>query len=412
MQWLPCQFTDEHVFINNEGHTETRLIHREAMLQFGQKGDAPVNPNAITFLIASSKLDLRRYVEEVEAEQLECDLRRYSTEGIYVRWPVMGAQEYNRWFSWTLRHSRGLFTVTGFLRHPSDEPPPGEQDYRKWPPIADREVLTTTVAMAIKTKTPLVKVALMSQPKLHCQFDVDHKGANVTVEWHWQHRGERNKLFSYTSRTGQTQGSGVGLKALAAGDATYTLPLSKMSSEGTYICSVSVTPLFSNVDIILHIEETPRVTLNVGPTLSLLEGEDHKVVCEANNYYPLDVEITWYEQDPAVSGQRVGAPLPKLLDNVLLSSHKHNKEQTYSLSAFFYLKASLRQSGKQFTCSVSHQSLKVPIKKHFILNVQESGSWMFNLCVGFTVISLLAMLFVMLRYLHSARKNAVEKKPY
>lgn len=120
--------------------------------------------------------------------------------------------------------------------------------------------------------------------------------------------------------------------------------------------------------------ELPRVTLNVGPTLSLLEGEECKIVCEANNYYPLDVEIAWYEQNPAASGQRVGAPLPKLLDNNLLSSHKHNKDQTYSLSAFFYLKASLRQSGKQFTCSVSHQSLKVPIKKHFILNVEGEES--------------------------------------
>lgn len=108
--------------------------------------------------------------------------------------------------------------------------------------------------MAIKTKTPSVKAGLMSQQKLHCQFDVDHKGANIAVEWHWQHRGERNKLFSYTSRTGHTQGSGVGLRALATGDATYTLPLSKMSSEGTYICSVSVNPLFGSVDINLHIE--------------------------------------------------------------------------------------------------------------------------------------------------------------
>lgn len=54
--WLPCQFTDEHVFTNNEGHTETRLIHREAMLQFGQKEDAPVNPNTITLLITGELL--------------------------------------------------------------------------------------------------------------------------------------------------------------------------------------------------------------------------------------------------------------------------------------------------------------------------------------------------------------------
>lgn len=54
MSWLSCPFMDEHVFVNDQGHTETQLIHREAMLQFGKKGDAPVNPNAITFLLAGS----------------------------------------------------------------------------------------------------------------------------------------------------------------------------------------------------------------------------------------------------------------------------------------------------------------------------------------------------------------------
>ncbi|KAF1393670.1 hypothetical protein PFLUV_G00018440 [Perca fluviatilis] len=412
VSWLPCQFIDEHVFLNNEGHTETQLIHREAMLQFGQKGDTPVNPHAITFLIAGSKLDLRRYIEGVEAEQLECELRRYSTEGIHVRWPVLGAQEYNHWFSCTLRHAKGLFTVTGFLRRPSDQSPPGQQDYRKWPAIEDREILTTTVALVIKTQSPSVRAGLGSQQKLHCQFAVDHKGPNVTVEWHWQHRGERTRLFSHTSRTGQTQGSGVGLKSLAGGDASYSLPFTKMSSEGTYVCSVSVIPLFVSLDISLHIEEPPRVSLNVGPTLSLQEGGEQKVACEAESYYPLDVEIVWHVQDPAVSGQRVGAPLPKVLQNVLLSSHKHNQDKTYSLTAFFYLQASLRDSGKQFTCSVSHQSLRVPIKKSFILTVEEPISWMFNLTVGTIVVTLVGVLYVLLRYLHSAKKQSVQKKPY
>lgn len=114
----------------------------------------------------------------------------------------------------------------------------------------------------------------------------------------------------------------------------------------------------------------PRVSLNIGPTLSLLEGDEQKVICEAEGYYPLDVDIFWFEQDPSVSNQRVGAPLPKALKNILLSSHKHNMDKTYTLSAFFYLKASLRDSGRQFTCSVSHPSLRLPIKKSFVLTVE------------------------------------------
>lgn len=108
--------------------------------------------------------------------------------------------------------------------------------------------------MVVKTQSPSVKVGLGAQQKLHCQFAVDHKGPDVTVEWHWQNRGERLRLFSHTSRSGQTQGSGVGLKSLAGGDASYALPFAKMSSEGLYVCSVSVTPLFASLDISLHIE--------------------------------------------------------------------------------------------------------------------------------------------------------------
>uniref|UniRef100_A0A669F5J3 Ig-like domain-containing protein n=1 Tax=Oreochromis niloticus TaxID=8128 RepID=A0A669F5J3_ORENI len=268
-QWLPCSFIDERVFLNKDNHTETRLIHREAILQFGQKGDAPVNRNAITFLITRSKLDLLQYVEGWRQRQLKCELHRYSTEGGYVRWPVLGAREYNHCLP-ASSDTAGASSPSPASSAPLRPASPRRPDYQKWPPIPNREVLTTTVAMVIKTQTPSVKARLKFQQKLHCQFDVDHKGAKVTVEWHKQHHGERTKLFSYNRRTGQTQGSGVGLRAFAAGDASYTLASTMISSEGTYICSVSVNPLFARVDINLQIEEPPHVSLNVGPSLSLM----------------------------------------------------------------------------------------------------------------------------------------------
>ncbi|XP_059187829.1 tapasin-related protein-like [Centropristis striata] len=389
VSWLPCKFSDEHVFVNNDSLTEAQLIHRQAMLQFGKTGDAPVNPDGITFLITGSKVDLRRYIEGAEAEQLGCELHRYSTEGIHVRWPVMGARHYNHWFSCTLRHTKGLFTVTSILRHPSDQPAPGQQDYHKWPPIGDKEILTTTVAMVIKTRTPSVRAGLGSQQKLHCQFAVDHKGPDITVEWHLKHRGEKRS---------QIQGTGVGLRGLAGGDASYTRLVTNMSSEGTYSCSVSVNPVSVSVDINLQIQEPPRVSLSTGSTLSLLEGELQRVSCYAEGYYPLDVKIVWYVQDPPVSDQRVGAPLPKLLENVLQSSHKvkwdKNWDKTYSLTAFFYRRASLRDSGKQFTCSVSHQSLRVPIKKSFILTVEDPTRRILKLSIGGSVVTLMVFLYL------------------
>lgn len=112
----------------------------------------------------------------------------------------------------------------------------------------------STATMVVLTRTPVIQVGLMKEQTLHCQFAVDHKQANVAVEWLHQWRGERTKVFIYSSRTGKSEGSGVSLKTLAAGDASLKLPLTKQTSEGTYICSVIIPPLNCDSDIVLNIQ--------------------------------------------------------------------------------------------------------------------------------------------------------------
>ncbi|XP_074536003.1 tapasin-related protein-like isoform X2 [Halichoeres trimaculatus] len=403
---LPCHFIDERVFLNNENHTETKLIHREALVQFGQKGDAPLNPEGITFLVTGSKLDLRRYVEKVEAGQMECEIRRFSTEGVHVRWPVKSEQEYSHWYTCTLKHIKNLFTVTGFLKQPSDQPPSGRHDYNSWPTIEDKEILITTVAMVVKTLSPSVKAGLGSKQRLHCQFAVDHKAPQVTVEWYRYYRGQKVPLFTYNSHTGQAQGSGVELRTLIKGDASFTVPLIDMSSEGKYVCSVSVNPVSTSMEVSLQIEEPPQVSLNVGATLSLQEDEEVKVICTAESYYPLDVEVVWYSED--LSDQRVGVPRSKLPHNFVRSSHKTNRDNTHTLSAFFFLKAFSRDSGRQFTCSVSHQSLGQPINVSFILKVTAPNFWVVFLAVDFF---LLVILYKLMPHLCSWRKRSARSQP-
>uniref|UniRef100_A0AAV2IZX2 Ig-like domain-containing protein n=2 Tax=Knipowitschia caucasica TaxID=637954 RepID=A0AAV2IZX2_KNICA len=401
--WLPCKFIDEEVFYNDKGQVETQHNNREAMLQFGHKGDAPINPDAITFLITSSKLDMRRFFEAVEMDQLSCELQRFSTEGIHVRWPVRGEHEYNRWFTSRIRDEKNQLNVLGFIRQSTAQPPTGQHDYRNWTAIEHREILTTTVVMVMKTQTPQVKAALGSTQVLDCHFAVDHKAANIAVEW--RKRGERTILFQ-SGQSGVTLGSGVALKKLSSGDASYSIPFSKMSSEGTYICSVTVLPLHGSMDISLQIQEPPRVSLNIDSSLTLTEGDEKKVVCEADGYYPLDVDILWTHQDAADVGRRVGAALPKVLDNVMYSSHKAKPDGTLSLSAFFYLSAKLSDSGRHFTCSVSHRSLRVPIRKSFTLTVQEPSKQLFVvLCVGVLAI-VVGFLLLLQRLLGGRRKHS------
>lgn len=57
--WLPCTFTDEREVKKDDGLPEIEFISREAMLQFGKQGDAPVNPQAITFLLTGKTLAIK-----------------------------------------------------------------------------------------------------------------------------------------------------------------------------------------------------------------------------------------------------------------------------------------------------------------------------------------------------------------
>ncbi|XP_061682474.1 tapasin-related protein-like isoform X2 [Syngnathoides biaculeatus] len=366
----------------------------------------------VIVICQESKPNLWSYLKDVEADHMDCTIQRSTTEGVHINWPAQKSQEYNSWFSITLTHTKGLFTVSGILRHPCEPPPSGWQDARNWPAVENGKTLITSVAVVMKTQTPMMTSGLGFQKKLHCQFAVDHKRPNVSVLWYQQYHGERSNLFSHASHSGQSEGRGVDLRKLAGGDLSYNLPFTDVKHEGTYVCSVSVFPLSSSLDIRLQIQESPQVSLNVAHTLTLQEGENKKVVCEAENYYPLDVHIEWYEEDPATSGQRVGSPLPKALNNILLSSHKNNMDKTFSLSGFFYLQASLRQSGHRFMCTVSHQSLRMPIKKSFILIVEEPTSWFTLTACSILVILLLSVLYFMLRYLHQVRKYSLQKKPY
>uniref|UniRef100_A0AAZ3STM8 Ig-like domain-containing protein n=1 Tax=Oncorhynchus tshawytscha TaxID=74940 RepID=A0AAZ3STM8_ONCTS len=281
----------------------------------------------------ASKVDMRKFVEG-PVDRLQCDIHRYSKGMSRVRWPSLGGMGHDIWFTCTLRHTAGLFNITSFLRvTPATTMSAHQPDF--------------FTVMVLMTRSPSVRVGLQKETTLHCQFAVDHKVPHLTVEWHFQRRGgRRTKLFSYSSRSGQTEGSGVAVKGIAGGDASLTVPITKVSSEGTYVCSVRVPPLNGSVDIALHIIEPPDVSLTTK------EEQIPSVVCEANGFYPLDVEIDLFKETS--SGQR-----PEKLGNILRSSHLQHHDNTHSVAAFVRLRPSPQDSGCAiYSCRVSHVSLQ------------------------------------------------------
>lgn len=384
---LNCIFSDQESFRGVDGKPDVRVIHKDVILQFGNKGEARVNPNAITFLLTGTNLDLSSYLEDKSAEQLACELHRYSTDGVHVQWPLQENQDYNYWYNCIIKHR--AFTVSSFLKQPSQNTAPGHHDYHHWTVIKNGDILTTTVALIMKTTTPQVKAALKSQTKLDCQFVVDHEGADYTVEWFSNVDRQKKQFFSYNSRSKLTEGTGVDLKALQKGHAAFDLPATNRSSQRTYICSVSLNPIVASLNIDWTTEEKPRVSLDVPTVLSVEMYEKKRIFCRAEHYYPKNVEINWYQNKPKALDQSD----PVVLEETYLSPKDHNNG-TQSSSAFIVLRPTLKESGTQYTCNVSHQSLLSPATVSFIIHVQDPTGELYKFIFLFSSIIMPVLLYV------------------
>lgn len=185
------------------------------------------------------------------------------------------------------------------------------------------------------------------------------------------------------------------------GNASLLIRRVELSDEGTYICTVEAAALVLEQAIQLQITEKPTVTVNVN-SLSLVEGEQQKLVCDVRNYYPADIHVQWL-REPQSAGQ-----LPDTVPNVLTSSHLRSSNGTYSFSRFFLLTATLRDNGHTYTCRVEHSSLQAPIRRSITVAVREATSttWLLLLLLGLT-----GCLVASLHHLHQVR-STTKPKPY
>lgn len=133
-------------------------------------------------------------------------------------------------------------------------------------------------------------------------------------------------------------------------------------TESVFKCGVRVDVKTRSIVITFSLSEKPTVMLNAD-SLSLVEGEEQKLVCDVKNFYPLDAQAQWF-REPKKRGM-----LPDVIKHILFSSHRENSNGTYSYSSYFLLTASLEDDGLKYTCHVAHQSLTYPIKKSVMLSV-------------------------------------------
>ncbi|XP_039363976.1 tapasin-related protein-like isoform X2 [Mauremys reevesii] len=258
----------------------------------------------------------------------------------------------------------------------------------------------------VRTGPSLIQSGLNKDVLLSCAFSVDHH-TDVTIKWVLQQKGGHKKLiFAYNGFTRQVEHKDkraeMFLAEMPKGNASLLLRTVGVRDVGTYSCSILVSSLLWAQNVQLEIVEKPTVTLNAD-VLSLVEGDEHKLVCDISHFYPHDAEAQWL-QEPMEQGM-----LPHVVSHVFSSSHRHNSDGTYSFSSYFLLKASLRDDGRRYTCRVEHRSLKHPIKKSLTVKVTESTSATWFLVI--LLVLLAGCLVVTLYYLYRGMSTN-KPKPY
>ncbi|XP_010572273.1 PREDICTED: tapasin-related protein-like [Haliaeetus leucocephalus] len=153
------------------------------------------------------------------------------------------------------------------------------------------------------------------------------------------------------------------LEEIPKGNASLVLRDAEVREEGTYWCLVSVASLAGVQSIQLQIEEKPTVTINI-TSLSLVEGEQHKLGCNIRHYYPHNTQAQWL-QEPKDTWK-----VPDVMKNVLSSGDPQSSNGTYSSSRCFLLTASLKDGGHKYTCWVDHPSLQSPIRRSVTTEVR------------------------------------------
>nr|XP_013817375.1 PREDICTED: tapasin-related protein-like isoform X2 [Apteryx mantelli mantelli] len=350
--------------------------------------------NIPSFFVKESSLDILQHANE-DINTLDCRISAYFTANTQIIWPgrEIRASSLDSWFICTIKHTAEKYMTTAFLVQTHKENENHSQGQLS-PGIAEQSHVSAV--FLVHTRPSVVRSALSKDVLFDCAFSIDHQ-ADVTIQWVLHRKGGHKKLmFTYNGSSKQVEHMAdraeMFLEEIPKGNASLLLRNVEMRDEGTYSCSVSVSSLTGEQAIQLQIEEKPTVIVNVN-SLSLVEGEQYKLICDIRNYYPLDAQAQWLRE---LKGSR---KVPDVVKNVLSSNHRQSSNGTYSFSRYFLLTASLEDNEHTYTCRVDHQSLQAPIRRSVIVQVRGTSIiWVLLLLLGLSV-----CLAVVLHYFYKAQ---------
>ncbi|XP_050765174.1 tapasin-like [Gymnogyps californianus] len=405
---LPCVFEMTKTIPLSKETEIVRLNVRLLLSRTGSKDGQSSQPenlppdNIPLFIVQESSVDILQYVDE-DINMLDCRISPYFTADTQIIWPgrEIRASSSDSLFTCTIKHTAGKHATTAFLvqdQKEKENPNPGQL----FPGIAER--LHVSALLLVRTAPARRRAAPGRHVRLGCAFSAEGR-AEASIQWVLRREGRHKKrLLAYSGSSKQVERvarrAEMVLEEIAKGNASLLLRDAETTDEGTYSCMVSVASLTVEQTIQLQIEEKPTVTVNVN-SLSLVEGEQYKLVCNIRHYYPHNIQAQWL-REPKDSWK-----VPDVMKNVLSSSHRQSSNGTYSSSRYFLLTASLKDNGHKYTCWVDHPSLQTPIRRSVTVEVREATSTAWLLLL----LALAACLAGALWYHHKVRSTA-KPKPY
>ncbi|XP_027977035.1 tapasin-related protein isoform X2 [Eumetopias jubatus] len=303
------------------------------------KDNPPVTFEASVNLVQIPQAEALLHAD-CNGKEVTCEISHY----------FLQATEKAAWFITNVQVSGGGPSVSMVMKTPRDAENGAVLHPTLNLPLNPHGMVQTAVELQVTTQTPSLNFLLGSSASLHCGFSMA-PGLELTgVEWRLRHKGNGELVYRWTRAQRQAKREGATLEPeqlLLAGDASLTLPSLTLKDEGTYICQIT-TSLYQAQQIIqFHVQATPKVQLsleNKTPPATL--------ICSIAGYYPLDIAVTWTQEEPG------GAPVP--VSGASFSSLRQSTAGTYSISSF--LRVEPGPAGTTYTCQVTHSSLEQPLR--------------------------------------------------
>ncbi|XP_072905588.1 uncharacterized protein [Hemitrygon akajei] len=187
--------------------------------------------------------------------------------------------------------------------------------------------------------------------------------SNVGVQW--LYGSQRKEIYTFNARTITSKRSGATISEteLQKGDASLYLPNIQLSEAGEYTCVVLVTPDKVEKSSQVVVLAKPKVLLST-QHITILNGTEKSVWCDATEFYPQNHEIFWEK-----ISRRKAARLER---RVCTGAAVSNNDGTFNVSSNIIIEPTPKDDGNIYKCTVRHQSLPDELSQEVKLTVEVS----------------------------------------